>query len=167
MAEKVWTEPAKELTKIQPVSKELLREVERANDRWRVLQQEIKLADSRRACEGAVSGLEAVIAWSRAAQLFAESEAPQAAITLREFLARYSAATTLELTPIWDRMRDISKISRQQEEEAGVHLRKAEQLVAAGKNSLAIGEYQTALSLFPDSRITAQIAKLRKASLGL
>ena len=68
---------------------------------------------------------------------------------------------------MWDRMLELHRICKFQEEEAQVHLHKAEQLAASGKSSLAITEYQAAYALFPSSTITAQIAKLRRDSLGL
>jgi hypothetical protein len=167
LVDESWTLPISDLAKLKPISKELYKELEVAVDRWKALQKELTVADARKSGEQAVPGLQAAIAWARATELFATLEANRAAAVLREFLAQYSAATNPELTPIWDRMLELYKTCQQRETEAKVHLGKAQQLAASGKNSQAISEYQAAFELFPDSSVTKKIESLRKESLGL
>ena len=168
LAEKIWTEHIDELKVIQPFPEDLVRQAGQADARWKDLQEQIKIPDARRICERAVPSLEAVLAWSRAAQSFASGEAPAGMDTLRELLSKYSAVSNPEISPIWDQMLNVFKTCQQQEEAAQLHLKKAEQFTAlGGKDSQAIAEYQAAYSLFPSARVAAQIGKLRKESLGL
>lgn len=167
LADPSWKGRVEDLSKIIPVAKELKRELEQAADDGKSLRAELQFPEAQRLCEKAVPSLEAALAWSRAAQSFAIAEAPQGAAVIREFLARYSAASSPELGPIWDPLLTFFRFCQVQEEGAASHLRKAKELNAAGKNAQAIIEYQTANTVFPNHQLAPVIEKLRKDSLGL
>ncbi len=168
LMEGIWTERIDELKSVQPLPEDLVRRAEQADARWKELQNEITTPEARQIGEKAIPGLEAVRAWSRAAQSFAADDAPEGALALRELLSKYSAVSHPEISPIWDQMLNIYKTCQQREEAAQAHVKKADQLAAIGtKNSQAITEYQAAYALFPSAAIAGRIKELRTESLGL
>ncbi len=166
-ADKAWTQPLTDFARIVAPLEAVSQDLDKLAEEGAVLAQRIKSAEVKAALQRDLMNLAAARAWVRTSQSFAAGQVPAAAAMVREFLGAYQDSIPPSKDAIWGQINAAAQICAAKQNEARLHLEKAEELARAGRNTQAVIEYSAAQALFPDPDVTAKIQKLRKTSLGL
>jgi hypothetical protein len=97
----------------------------------------------------------------------AEKDASQANSKLSDFLEASSVPVNDDQKPLWNYLASLQLLLSHLENQANVHLRRAESLDLANKTGQAIREYQSAYQIFPSPATAEKIRHLQDNSLGL
>lgn len=164
-AERGWQVIPNDVSRVLPLAEALRKELEETASSGQELAKSRIPATLQAGFSETSTGIEASLAWSRAAVAFAAQDCPKGAELLRDYLLH--APGEPANNPYWQKVAETNRICQKQEEEAALHLRLATEFAQISRTTGAIKEYEAAQKVFPDPRNAREIKRLREDSLGL
>lgn len=136
-------------------------------DRARSFRSQLGYETALRECRAETETVDALAAVDQVTRSIASNNASEANDRLADFLTKNPEPTGDDQKALWHYLTSMRQLCSRLEQEANVHVQRAQSLAAASRPSEAIREYQEAYRVFPNPATAEKIRQLQDNSLGL
>jgi len=136
-------------------------------DRARSFRSRLGYETALRECRAETETVDALAAVDQVTRSIASNNASEANDRLADFLMKNPEPTADDQKALWHYLTSMRQLCSRLEQEANVHVQRAQSLAAASRPSEAIREYQEAYRVFPNPATAEKIRQLQDNSLGL
>jgi hypothetical protein len=136
-------------------------------DRARAFRAKVGYEAALSECRAETETVDALSAVDQITRNLASNDALEASAKVGEFLKNNPEPSAESEKALWSYLTSVRQLCASLENDATVHLHRAQSLAAASRPAEAIREYQEAYRLFPNPTTAEKIRQLQNNSLGL
>ena len=136
-------------------------------DRARAFRAKVGYEAALSECRAETETVDALSAVDQITRNLASNDALEASAKVGDFLKNNPEPSAESEKALWSYLTSVRQLCASLENDATVHLHRAQSLAAASRPAEAIREYQEAYQLFPNPTTAEKIRQLQNNSLGL